>query len=129
MAHRRWCHAGVAGLATAAIRRLHAPPLEAGINSYISPYFVTNADKMRVEMDDVYILIYEKKLSSLNELLPLLEAICRPASRSSSLRKTSKARLSPPSLSTVCAAASRLLLSRLRASAIAARRCCRTSQF
>src|SRR3984893_18286460 len=42
---------------------------------YISPYFVTNADKMRVEMDDVYILIYEKKLSSLNELLPLLEAI------------------------------------------------------
>src|SRR5207302_1145628 len=42
---------------------------------YISPYFVTNADKMRVEMDHVYILIYEKKLSSLNELLPLLEAI------------------------------------------------------
>jgi chaperonin GroEL len=38
-------------------------------------YFVTNADKMRVEMDDVYILIYEKKLSSLTELLPLLEAI------------------------------------------------------
>src|SRR6476660_2826001 len=42
---------------------------------YISPYFVTNADKMRVEMDDAYILIYEKKLSSLNELLPLLEAV------------------------------------------------------
>src|SRR5881628_55887 len=42
---------------------------------YISPYFVTNADKMRVEMDDVYILINEKKLSSLNELLPLLEAV------------------------------------------------------
>src|SRR5260221_2576135 len=41
----------------------------------LSPYFVTNADKMRVEMDDAYILIYEKKLSSLNELLPLLEAI------------------------------------------------------
>ncbi len=30
---------------------------------YISPYFVTNADKMRVEMDDPYVLIYEKKLS------------------------------------------------------------------
>ena len=42
---------------------------------YISPYFVTNADKMRVEMDDPYILINEKKLSSLNELLPLLEAV------------------------------------------------------
>ncbi len=42
---------------------------------YISPYFVTNADKMRVEFDDAYILISEKKLSSLNELLPLLEAV------------------------------------------------------
>jgi chaperonin GroEL len=42
---------------------------------YISPYFITNADKMRVEMDDAYILINEKKLSALNELLPLLEAV------------------------------------------------------
>ena len=42
---------------------------------YISTYFVTNADKMRVEFDDAYILINEKKLSSLNELLPLLEAV------------------------------------------------------
>ena len=42
---------------------------------YISPYFVTNADKMRVEMEDAYILINEKKLSQLNELLPLLEAV------------------------------------------------------
>ncbi len=42
---------------------------------YVSPYFITNADKMRVEMDDPYILIYEKKLASLQELLPLLEAV------------------------------------------------------
>jgi chaperonin GroEL len=42
---------------------------------YISPYFVTNADKMRAEMDDAYILVYEKKLSGLQELLPLLEAV------------------------------------------------------
>src|SRR5437660_5233277 len=42
---------------------------------YISPYFVTNADKMRVEMEDPYVLINEKKLSQLNELLPLLEAV------------------------------------------------------
>ncbi len=42
---------------------------------YISPYFVTNADKMRVEMEDPYILINEKKLSGLSELLPLLEAV------------------------------------------------------
>ena len=42
---------------------------------YISPYFVTNAEKMRVEMEDPYILIHEKKLSGLQELLPLLEAV------------------------------------------------------
>jgi chaperonin GroEL len=42
---------------------------------YISPYFITNADKMRVEMDDPYLLIYEKKLSGMQELLPLLEAV------------------------------------------------------
>jgi chaperonin GroEL len=42
---------------------------------YISPYFITNADKMRVEMEDAYLLIYEKKLSALNEMLPLLEAV------------------------------------------------------
>src|SRR5215475_2416047 len=42
---------------------------------YISPYFVTDAEKMRVEMDDPYILIYEKKLSGLQELLPLLESV------------------------------------------------------
>ena len=42
---------------------------------YISPYFVTNADKMRTEMEDPYILIYEKKLSGLQELLPLLESV------------------------------------------------------
>src|SRR6201987_4400685 len=42
---------------------------------YVSPYFVTNAEKMRVEMNDAYILIAEKKLSQLSELLPLLEAV------------------------------------------------------
>jgi chaperonin GroEL len=42
---------------------------------YISPYFITNAEKMRVEMDEPYLLIYDKKLSALQELLPLLEAV------------------------------------------------------
>jgi chaperonin GroEL len=45
----------------------------------ISPYFITNADKMRVEMEDPYLLIYEKKLSALNELLPLLETVVQAA--------------------------------------------------
>ena len=42
---------------------------------YISPYFVTNANKMRVEMDEPYILVNEKKLSALKELLPLLDSV------------------------------------------------------
>jgi chaperonin GroEL len=42
---------------------------------YISPYFITNADKMLAEMEDPYLLIYEKKLSGLQELLPLLESV------------------------------------------------------
>jgi chaperonin GroEL len=42
---------------------------------YVSPYFVTNSEKMRVELEDPYILIHEKKLSSLQQLLPLLESV------------------------------------------------------
>src|SRR5215471_13953272 len=42
---------------------------------YLSPYFVTNAEKMIAELDDVYILIHEKKLSGLQTMLPLLEAV------------------------------------------------------
>ena len=42
---------------------------------YLSPYFITNAEKMVVELDDPYILIHEKKLSSLQAMLPVLEAV------------------------------------------------------
>jgi chaperonin GroEL len=42
---------------------------------YLSPYFVTNAEKMVAELDDPYILIHEKKLSSLQPMLPVLEAV------------------------------------------------------
>ena len=42
---------------------------------YVSPYFVTNAEKMVVELDDPYILLHEKKLSGLQAMLPLLEAV------------------------------------------------------
>ena len=44
---------------------------------YISPYFVTNTDKMLVEMEDPYLLLYDKKLSAFHELLPVLEAVLR----------------------------------------------------
>src|SRR3984893_4310832 len=42
---------------------------------YLSPYFITNADKMIAELEDPYILIHEKKLSSLQALLPVLESV------------------------------------------------------
>src|ERR1700680_3501307 len=46
---------------------------------YLSPYFVTNAEKMLTELEDVYILIHEKKLSGLQTILPLLESVVQSA--------------------------------------------------
>jgi chaperonin GroEL len=71
---------------------------------YLSPYFVTNAETMEVKMEDAYILIYEKKISSLKDLLPLWRRRLAPASRCSSSRKKSKAKRWPLSWSTNCAA-------------------------
>src|SRR5262249_35032832 len=42
---------------------------------YISPYFITNAEKMVAELEDAYILLHEKKLSGLQAMLPLLESV------------------------------------------------------
>src|SRR5439155_11848942 len=44
---------------------------------YLSPYFVTNAEKMIAELDEPYILLHEKKLSALQAMLPLLEAVVK----------------------------------------------------
>ena len=44
---------------------------------YLSPYFVTNPEKMNVELDNPYILLYDKKVSSLKELLPVLEPVAQ----------------------------------------------------
>jgi chaperonin GroEL len=44
---------------------------------YLSPYFVTNAESMEVTLEDAYVLIYEKKISSLNDLLPLLQSVAK----------------------------------------------------
>ncbi len=44
---------------------------------YISPYFVTNSEKMECEMDSPYILLYDKKISNLKELLPILESVAQ----------------------------------------------------
>ena len=42
---------------------------------YLSPYFITNAEKMTAELEDVYVLLHEKKLSGLQAMLPVLEAV------------------------------------------------------
>ncbi len=44
---------------------------------YLSPYFVTNADRMEAELKDAYILFFEKKISNMRELLPILEQVAR----------------------------------------------------
>ncbi|HEY3913287.1 MAG TPA: chaperonin GroEL [Verrucomicrobiae bacterium] len=44
---------------------------------YLSPYFVTNAETMEAKLEDAYIIIYEKKISSLKDLLPLLEKVAK----------------------------------------------------
>ena len=44
---------------------------------YLSPYFVTNADRMEAELKDAYILLFEKKISNMRDMLPVLEAVAR----------------------------------------------------
>jgi chaperonin GroEL len=44
---------------------------------YLSPYFVTNPEKMEIELDDPYILLYDKKISGMKDLIPLLEEVAR----------------------------------------------------
>jgi len=88
---------------------------------YISPYMVTDTDKMEAVIDDPYILITDKKISSIQEILPLLEQIVKTGKSSSSSQRTSRATRWPPCWSTVCAATSPACASRLPVSATAAR--------
>src|ERR1700678_1127663 len=48
---------------------------------YLSPYFITNAEKMTAELEDVYVLLHEKKLSGLQSMLPVLEAVVQSGRR------------------------------------------------
>jgi len=61
---------------------------------YLSPYFVTDAERMEAALENPYVLIYEKKISSMKDLLPLLEQIARTAKPSSLLPKMWTARRS-----------------------------------
>ena len=48
---------------------------------YLSPYFVTNSDKMVAELEDAYVLLYDKKISNMKELLPLLEKVVQAGNK------------------------------------------------
>ncbi len=48
---------------------------------YLSPYFITNSDDMCAELEDAYILLYDKKLSNIRELLTLLESVAKAGGR------------------------------------------------
>jgi hypothetical protein len=72
---------------------------------YLSPYFITNAEKMIAELDDAYLLIHEKSCRRCSRCCRSSRPSSRPASLSSSATRTSRARRSPLSSSTSCAAA------------------------
>jgi chaperonin GroEL len=61
---------------------------------YLSPYFVTNAESMEVALENAYVLIHEKKITSLKDLLPLLEKVAKASRRCSLSLRTSQAKLS-----------------------------------
>lgn len=93
---------------------------------FISPYFVTDPEKMEAVLEDALVLIVEKKIASLNDLIKLLEAVAKSGSPLLVSPKKSKARRLPRSSSIKSGAPSRTVQSRRPVSAIGARLCCRT---
>ena len=94
---------------------------------YISPYFMTNSDKMEADLSNPSILICDKKISSMKDLLPILEPVAREGKELLIIAEDVDGEALTTLLSTSSAALSRLLPSGLQASVTAARRCCRTS--
>ena len=95
---------------------------------YLSPYFVTNAETMEAKLEDAYILIYEKKISSLKDLLPLLEKVAKVGKPLLDHRRGRRRRSAgDPRGQQAARHAQRRAPSRPRASAIAARPCAKTS--
>ncbi len=95
---------------------------------YLSPYFVTNAEKMVAVLEDPVILIHEKKLSNLQAMLPILEAVVQAQKTLLIIAEDIEGEaLATLAANRACAVASRSRPSRPPASVIAARRCSRTS--
>ena len=59
---------------------------------YLSPYFVTSAENMEAEFEDAYVLIHEKKISAIRDLIPVLEKVAAPPINSPSIRVKPNAR-------------------------------------
>jgi chaperonin GroEL len=99
---------------------------------YLSPYFVTNAEKMIAELENPYILLHEKKLAGLQAMLPVLESVVQSARPllivAEDVEGEALATLVVNKLSTSCAAVSRWQRSRRPALATGARRCSKTSR-
>jgi chaperonin GroEL len=94
---------------------------------YLSPYFVTNAERMEVTLEEAYILIYDKKISSMKDLLPILEKVAQQDAPMLIIAEDVEAKRWRPWSSTSCAARSRCAPSRRRASVTAARQCSKIS--
>ena len=73
---------------------------------YISPYFVTNPDRMEAELDEPYILVTDKKVSAVADILPLLEKVLKVTKNLVIVASDVEAKRWPPSQSTSCAARS-----------------------
>ena len=72
---------------------------------YISPYFITNSDRMEAGIDDAYLIITDKKISAVADLVPALEKLLQVGQKNaSSSPRTWTARPWPPWWSTSCAA-------------------------
>jgi chaperonin GroEL len=94
---------------------------------YLSPYFVTNADKMVAELEDAYILIHEKKLSNLQAMLPVLEAVVQTGKPLLIIAEDVEGEALATLVVNKLRGGLKVAPSRRRASAIAARPCWKTS--
>ena len=94
---------------------------------FISPYFITDTEKMECVYDNPFILLYDKKVSNLKDILPILEGTAQSGRGLLIIAEDVDQDASQAWLSTVSAAASRFALSKLPASATAAKKCSRIS--
>ena len=95
---------------------------------YLSPYFITNADKMIAELEDCYILLHEKKLSSLQPMVPLLETVIQSGKPLLIIAEDVEGEALATLVVNKLRGGLKIAAVKAPASATAARPCCRTSR-